>query len=164
MRSGWERAAKAIAYAGRFDKSSPIFGTPNEDFLLKAAAEQIAPLYRTVCRSTPVFFVQDDHDYFDNDVASDRIITFPPNDAMIRLARATQRLLYPAFLPDPNRPTGLAGTLEDEESADISSNYGTLRYGNLLEVLLYEIAAAGRCTARSLSSSIWRSKRGSSFA
>jgi len=136
-------SAKAIAYAGRFDKSAPIFGTPNEDFLLKAAGEQIAPLYRTLCRSTPVFFVQDDHDYFDNDTATDEIITFPPSDFMIRLARATQRLLYPPFLPDPNRPIGLPGTLEDEGRADISSNYGTLRYGKLLEVLLYDNRRTG---------------------
>ncbi len=140
-RSGTSQAA--IAHAGRFDKLKPIFGTANEDFLLKAAGEQIAPLYRTLCRSTPVFFVQDDHDYFDNDVASDQIITFPPTDSMIRLARATQRLLYPEFLPDPNRPTGLAGTREDEGRADISSNYGTLRYGKLLEVLLYDNRRTG---------------------
>ena len=128
----------AIAYAGRFDKTKPIFGTTNEEFLLKTGAEQIAPLYRTMCRSVPVFFVQDDHDYYDNDEASDEVITFPPSDTMMRLARATQKLLYPEFLPDPNRPRGLPGTREDEGAPEISSNYGTLRYGKLLEVLLYD--------------------------
>jgi len=85
-----------------------------------------------------VFFVQDDHDYYDNDEASDEVITFPPSDTMMRLARATQKLLYPEFLPDPNRPRGLPGTREDEGAPEISSNYGTLRYGKLLEVLLYD--------------------------
>jgi hypothetical protein len=136
-------SAEAIAHAGRFDRSRPIFGTPNEEFLLKAAGEQIAPLYRTMCRSTPVFFVQDDHDYFDNDVAAEGIVTFPPTDAMLRLARATQKLLYPEFLPDPYRPLGLAGTREDEGRAHLSSNYGTLRYGKLLEVLLYDNRRTG---------------------
>jgi len=132
-----------IKYAGRFDPTKPIFGTTNEDFILKAAAEQITPLYRTLCRSTPVYFVQDDHDYFDNDIANDRLITFPPNDGMIRLARATQKLVYPEFLPDPNRPIGLAGSHETTGRADISSNYGTLRYGKLLEVLLYDNRRTG---------------------
>ena len=112
-------------------------------FLLKTGAEQIAPLYGTMCRSTPVFFVQGDHDYYDNDEASDEMITFPPSETMLRLARATQKLLYPEFLPDPNRPQGLPGTREDEGRGEISSNYGTLRYGRLLEVLLYDNRRSG---------------------
>lgn len=133
----------ALAYAGRFDRSKPIFGTENEDFLLKAGVEQIAPLYRTDCRSVPVFFVLDDHDYFDNDDATDEIITFPPSHAMLQLARATQKLSYPEFLPDSNRPLGLAGTRADEGRPELSSNYGTLRYGRLLEVLLYDTRRTG---------------------
>ena len=133
----------AIAYTGRFDRTKPIFGTENENFLLKAGVEQIAPLYRTSCRSIPVFLLQDDHDYFDNDDATDEIITFPPNDVMLRLARATQKLAYPEFLPDPHRPRGLAGTREDEGRPEISSNFGTLRYGKLLEVLLYDDRRSG---------------------
>lgn len=133
----------ALSYAGRLDKSKPVFGTTNEEFLLRAAIEQIAPLYRTLCRSTPVYFVQDDHDYFDNDIANDRIITFPPSDVMLKFARATQRLAYPEFLPDPYRPIGLAGSHEEVGRADISSNYGTLRYGKLLEVLLYDNRRTG---------------------
>ncbi len=133
----------AIAYAGRFDRSKPIFGTENEDFVLKAGVEQIAPLYRNTCRSVPVFFVKDDHDYFDNDDATDEIITFPPSHAMLRLGHAVQKLAYPEFLPDPNRPLGLAGTRTDEGRPDISSNFGTLRYGKLLEILLYDTRRSG---------------------
>lgn len=132
-----------IAHAGRFDPSKPIFGTDNENFLLKAGIEQIAPLYGTTCRSVPVFFIQDDHDYFDNDEATDEIVTFPPTDVMLRLARSTQKLAYPEFLPDPNRPQGLAGTRQDEGRPDISSNFGTLRYGKLLEILLYDNRRTG---------------------
>ena len=134
---------QAIAYAGRFDATRPVLGSSNEDFLIKAGGEQIAPLYRTACRSTPVFFVRDDHDYFDNDVASDALITFPPNDAMMRLARATQHLYYPEFLPDPNRPSGLAGSSEAGLPLGVSQSYGTLHYGNLLEILLYDNRRTG---------------------
>lgn len=133
----------AIAYAGRFDRSKSIFGTENEGFLLKAGIEQITPLYGNSCRSVPVFFLQDDHDYFDNDDATDEIVTFPPNDVMLRLARATQKLAYPEFLPDINRPHGLAGTRADEGHPQIASNFGTLRYGKLLEVLLYDTRRSG---------------------
>ena len=44
-----------------------------------AAGPQIVPVYGTDFRSTPVFFLQDDHDYFDNDEAFDEIVTFPPS-------------------------------------------------------------------------------------
>ena len=55
-----------------------------------------------------MFFIQDDHDYFDNDEATDDIITFPPTHFMLQLARATQQMYYPEFLPDVARPRGLA--------------------------------------------------------
>ena len=133
-----------IAFAGTFDRTKPVLGSANEDFLLKAAGEQIAPLYGTVCRSIPVFFVRDDHDYFDNDTASDRLITFPPTDHMMRLAQATQQLYYPEFLPDPNRPSGtLRYGRARTGTAGVSQSYGTLRYGDLLEVLLYDNRRTG---------------------
>jgi phosphodiesterase/alkaline phosphatase D-like protein len=132
-----------LAHAGRLDPAQPLFGTTNETFILKGGVEQIAPLYRTACRSIPTFFVMDDHDYYDNDEATDELITFPPNDIMRRLARATQKLAYPEFLPDPFRPRGLPGTLEGEGRSDLASNYGTLRYGKLLEILLYDTRQSG---------------------
>src|SRR4051794_16559003 len=52
---------------GKFDRSAPVFGTPNESILQHAAGPQIAALYGTMMREVPVFFVSDDHDYFDND-------------------------------------------------------------------------------------------------
>ena len=57
---------------------------------------------------------------------------------MLALARSVQKLAYPEFLPDPFRPRGLPGSREDEGRPEISSNFGTLRYGKLLEVLLYD--------------------------
>jgi hypothetical protein len=48
-----------------FDRSALVFGDRNETVLKLAAGPQIAPVYGTDFRSTPVFFLQDDHDYFE---------------------------------------------------------------------------------------------------
>ncbi len=131
--------ARAVALAGSFDRSAAIFGTENESVLKRAAGPQIVPVYGTDFRSTPVFFVQDDHDYFDNDDAYDEIVTFPPDHFMAQAARATQELYYPEFLPDATRPTGLPGASAGGHALPISESFGTLRYGRLLEVLLYDV-------------------------
>jgi hypothetical protein len=130
---------KAIAYAGVFDRSQPVLGGPNETTLRRAAGPQIVPLYGTLCRSTPVFFMTDDHDYFDNDEATDEIITFPPDSFMLNLARATRKLYYPEFLPDLNRPLGLPGASAADRAPGVAEAFGTLRYGRLAELLLYDI-------------------------
>ncbi|HEY0908786.1 MAG TPA: hypothetical protein VGD75_00970, partial [Bradyrhizobium sp.] len=57
-------ASKAAQEYARFDRDAPLLGGANEIALLRAAGEQITPLYGTLCRSTPVFFLQDDHDHF----------------------------------------------------------------------------------------------------
>jgi hypothetical protein len=136
-------ASKAALEYARFDRSAPILGGANESALLRAAGEQISPLYGTLCRSTPVFFLQDDHDHFDNDEATDEIVTFPPDNFMLQAARATQRLWYPEFLPDPNRSPGLPGSNYPDQPASrpsgLSESFGTLRYGRLAEVLLYDV-------------------------
>ena len=135
-RSG--RAPAALAYAGDFDRTIPVLGTPNESVLKRAVGPQIAPLYGTRCRSIPVFFMRDDHDYFDNDEADDRLVTFPPDAFMFRAARATQFLYYPEFLPEANRPLGLPGASASDRVAGASESFGTLRYGKLAEFLMYD--------------------------
>ena len=92
--------------AGVFDRAQPVFGTPNETVFRRATAPQIIPQYGALLRSTPVFFMQDDHDYFDNDEATDDIITFPPDAFMLALGRATRQLYYPEYLPDRNGRSG----------------------------------------------------------
>jgi hypothetical protein len=79
----------AVRYAGRFDRAAPLLGSANEQVLLRAAGPQITPVYGTLCRSVPVFFLQDDHDHFDNDEATDEAVTFPPDTFMLQAARAT---------------------------------------------------------------------------
>ena len=122
-----------------FNRSALIFGTTNETVLKLAAGPQIVPLYGTDFRSTPLFFLQDDHDYFDNDEGTDEIVTFPPPWFQLELARATQRMYYPEFLPHATRPSGLPwGSMGDPQKG-LSESWGTLRYGKLVEVLLYDV-------------------------
>ena len=131
-------APEAQRLVGAFTRDMPIVGTDNERRLKTVVTPQICELYGTDFRSTPVYFVQDDHDYFENDEATEEMVTFPPDDFMLRLARATQRLYYPEFLPDANRPAGLPSSGAADRPAGVAESYGTLRYGNLLEIMMYD--------------------------
>jgi len=128
----------AKAHAGVFDRAERVLGTANEQVLRKAVGPQIADLYGTMMRSTPVFFLQDDHDYFENDEADDTLVTFPPDPFMLNLARASQLLYYPEFLPDAHRGQGLPSGSAADRPAGISESFGTLRYGKLVELLMYD--------------------------
>ncbi|RPI49877.1 MAG: hypothetical protein EHM55_22750, partial [Acidobacteria bacterium] len=128
----------AKAYAGVFDRTQPVLGTPNEQVLKKAVGPQVADLYGTMMRSTPVCFLQDDHDYFETDEADDTLVTMPPDAFMLNLARASQLLYYPEFLPDAHRGAGLPSGSAADRLARVSESFGTLRYGRLLELLMYD--------------------------
>jgi hypothetical protein len=130
---------EARRIAGSFTRSALVFGSTNETVLKRAALPQIVPVYGTDFRSTPVFFIQDDHDYFENDEATDEIVTFPPTAFMLQLARATQRLFYPEFLQDANRPAGLPWSGSGDRDSGLSETFGTIRFGRLAEVLLYDV-------------------------
>ena len=121
-----------------FDFSASVFGASNESAMKAAAGPQIVPVYGTDFRSTPIFFLQDDHDHWENDAVTDEIANFPIPWFQLQLARATQQLYYPEFLPDARRPAGLpwSGT---SDRGDLSESFGTLRYGNLAEILLYDV-------------------------
>ena len=125
--------------AGKFDRSGIVLGSDNETVLKRIGSAQITSIYGADFRSTPVFFLQDDHDHFDNDEATDEIITFPPTYFMIQLARATQHLYYPEFLPDVARPLGLPWSSAGDRPQGVSESFGSIRYGRLAEVLLYDI-------------------------
>jgi len=144
-------------HIGVFNREKPILGTENEAVLKRAADPQIAYLYGTVLRSIPSFFLLDDHDYFENDTAMEadgfdiRLlflawrspftkggISFPPDRFMLDAGRTVQKLYLPEFLPDPGRPQNLPATSAPDRAEGVSECYGTLRYGKLLEALLYE--------------------------
>jgi hypothetical protein len=124
---------------GTFDRSAVVLGGDNEAVLKRVAGPQIMPVYGTDFRSTPMFFLQDDHDYFDNDEATDEAVTFPPNYFMLALARAMQGMYYPEFLPDVTRPLGLPWSSAEDRAWGVSESFGTLRYGRLAEILLYDV-------------------------
>jgi hypothetical protein len=58
---------------------------------------------------------------------------------MLALARATQQMYYPEFLPDATRPRGLPWSSAADRTDGVSESFGTIRYGRLVEVLLYDI-------------------------
>ena len=131
--------AARVKFAGNFDRTLPVLGSANEAVLKRAVGPQIADLYHAYCRSVPVFFMQDDHDHFDNDEADDELITFPPDWFNLNAARASQLLYYPEYLPDATRPVGLASSsAADRFPAHLSESFGTLRYGKLAEMLFYD--------------------------
>jgi hypothetical protein len=130
---------EAERIAGKFDRAGVVLGGDNEAVLKRVCDPQITAIYGADFRSTPMFFIQDDHDYFDNDEATNDIITFPPSHFMLSLARATQQMYYPEYLPDVARPRGLAWSSAADRVEGLSETFGTLRYGRLAEVLLYDI-------------------------
>jgi hypothetical protein len=133
-RFGWAmgRSPQAWWAAGHFDRNAPVLGGGNEAVLVRAFGPQIAGLYGVAFRSLPVYFLQDDHDYGENDEASDDLRTFPPDAFMLDLARSTQRLFYPELLADETLPAARV-------SADlVGESFGRLRYGRLFEGLLYD--------------------------
>ena len=86
-----------------------------------------------------VFFIQDDHDYYDNDDAYDEIVTFPADGFMTEMARATQSLVLPGVPAGCDAPAGAGGFCARRTRLPISESFGTLRYGRLAEVLLYTV-------------------------
>ena len=121
-----------------FNFSGSVFGGSNESAMKAAAGPQIVPVYGSDFRSVPVFFLQDDHDHWDNDAVADEITSFPIQGFQLQLARATQQLYYPEFLPDGRRPADLpwSGT---PDRGNLSESFGTVRYGDLAEILLYDV-------------------------
>jgi hypothetical protein len=135
-RIGMGRLPHAWWSAGLFDRDAPLLGGENERVLKAAFGPQIADLYTTLFRSVPTFFLQDDHDYTENDEAYDWNRTFPADRFMREAAAATQRLYYPELLPDPALPRELLG------EGGVSRHHGTLRYGKLVEAWLYDCRRA----------------------
>lgn len=124
----------AAGQTSDFDFQGNVFGGSNEAALKAAADPQIVPVYGTDFRSTPVFFLQDDHDHWENDSP----LTYPVPWFQLQLARATQQLYYPEFLADQNRPVGLPWSGRSDRG-ELSESFGTLRFGRLAEILLYDV-------------------------
>jgi hypothetical protein len=127
-----------VRAVGTFDRTLPVLGTANETIHQRVCEAQIRSLYGNLFHGIPTFFLQDDHDYFENDDATDEMVTFPPDHFMLQLGRASRRLYFPEFLPDSNRPLGLPGASAPDTPLACGESYGTIRFGRLAEILLYD--------------------------
>ena len=125
---------------GWLDLSLPALGTSNETSIKAAVGPQIAELYGVMLRSTPSYFVSDDHDYYENDDADPQMVTLPPDRYQVEFARFTRNAFLPEFLPDVERPRAISGAGAGDREPGISEAFGTFRYGRLAEVLIYDCA------------------------
>ncbi|NOX51934.1 MAG: hypothetical protein GXP16_15570 [Gammaproteobacteria bacterium] len=123
---------------GLLDREALARSGSNEVALKAAAGPQIADLYGVMLRSTPGYFVNDDHDYFENDEATEHFVTLPPARYQIEFARYVRNLYLPEFLPDVSRPLTLSGTGAADRPFGVSESFGTLRYGKLFEACMYD--------------------------
>jgi hypothetical protein len=120
----------------------------NEKALRAVGDAQIAALYGTSLRSTPSFFLTDDHDTLENDECDDHVSTLPPAGYQEDARKLFQSYYYPEFLPDANRPTPLSSELN-----------GTLRWGKLFEAVLYECRHVTETNVISPATEDWLLKR-----
>ena len=131
-----EFSSKLYSTIGMLDRAQPAYGTSNEDILKIVAGEQITPLYGTDLRSTPSFFINDDHDYFENDEATDRYVTLPPESYQKQFFGFVRDHYFPDFLPTAQTPDNLSGTFRNGHNR----HFGALRWGQLSETLMYDCA------------------------
>ena len=134
------RSRELYERIGWLDLSLPVLGTSNETSIKAAVGPQIAELYGVMLRSTPSYFVSDDHDYYENDDADPQMVTLPPDRYQVDFARFTRNAFLPEFLPDVERPRAISGAGAGDREPGISEAFGTFRYGRLAEVLIYDCA------------------------
>ncbi|MFL2692170.1 MAG: twin-arginine translocation signal domain-containing protein [Gammaproteobacteria bacterium] len=111
---------------GAFNRLESADSETNESVLKKIGNEQIASLYGTRFKSTPIFFIPDDHDYFENDDAEEEIVTFPADKFSKGAFKKMADLFYPPLLDTPDGKPG--------------RSIGRIRYGNAFEGLIADCA------------------------
>ena len=131
-----EYSSNLNSVLGMLDRRAPALGGTNEEILKIVAGEQITPLYGTELRSTPSFFINDDHDYFENDEATDQYVTLPPDHYQKQFFSFVRDHFLPDFLPAADVPSALSGTLRNGHN----QHFGALRWGKLSETLMYDCA------------------------
>jgi len=111
---------------GKFNRLESASSSNNEKVLKKLGNEQIASLYGTKFKSTPIFFIPDDHDYFENDDAEEQLVTFPADKFSKDVFKKMADLFYPPLLDTPD--------------GEPRRNIGRIRYGSAFEGLLADCA------------------------
>jgi hypothetical protein len=120
-----------------FDPALPVLGSPNEVALTTVGDDQIAQIYGVRFRSTPIFFITDDHDYFDNDDATPDRVSFPPDAFHQSLRNSLQRLYFPEFIVERGLDEAIPGGLIRKD-VRLSSHFGEMQYGDLFTGLFYD--------------------------
>lgn len=108
------------------DEDQAFDSPANRQALNTIIGRQIAGLYEDRFASVPLFFISDDHDYFENDNAGPWGYSFPPRPFNLGLQRCTAALAYPFALGRPDLPRYSAETVE------------SLRFGKLIEMALFD--------------------------
>ena len=111
---------------GSFNRSEEASSSKNEKVLTNIGNDQIASLYGTRFKSTPIFFIPDDHDYFENDDAEEKLVTFPADDFSKDAFKQMADLFYPPLLDTPD--------------GQPKRKIGRIRYGNAFEGLIADCA------------------------
>jgi len=111
---------------GSFNRSEEAGSSKNEKVLKNIGNDQIASLYGTRFKSTPIFFIPDDHDYFENDDAEEKLVTFPADDFSKDAFKQMADLFYPPLLDTPD--------------VQPKRKIGRIRYGNAFEGLIADCA------------------------
>ncbi len=110
------------------DQDSGFDSDTNRRSLNTIIGRQIASLYEDRFASTPLVFIADDHDYFENDNGGEWGYSFPPRPFILNLQRRTAAMAYPFALGRPK----LAGGTVTSETVE------TVRAGKLLELAFYD--------------------------
>jgi hypothetical protein len=135
-------AAMLPGIPGEFDPATPILGTKNEPLLTTVGDDQIADVYGVRLRSTPAFFITDDHDYFENDDATPEIVTFPPDAFHMALRNALQHLYLPEIPVETDPGHDIPGWPRRGATSDgappVSTHFGEIVFGDLFRGLLYD--------------------------
>lgn len=113
---------------GSFNRSEQVNSAKNEKVLKNIGHEQIASLYGTKFKNTPIFFIPDDHDYFENDDAEEKLVTFPADDFSKDAFKQMADLFYPPLLDTPD--------------GQPKRKIGRIRYGNAFEGLMADCAGS----------------------
>lgn len=113
-----------------FQEDQAFDSEQNRRSLRTVVARQIASLYEDRFASTPMLFISDDHDYFENDNAGTWGYAFPPRPFTLGLWQRAAAMAHPYALGRPALPRYHAETVE------------TLRVGKLLEIATYDCRRA----------------------
>ena len=111
---------------GSFNRNEDGLSEHNEMVLKNIGSDQIASLYGKRFKSIPIFFLSDDHDYFENDDAEEQLVTFPADKFSKDVFKKMADLFYPPLLDTPD--------------GEPSRNIGRIRYGKAFEGLMADCA------------------------